>query len=475
MKTNVSLLDEDYNLLYNSYVVGDRKIYFLDYPTIIKTEAPLPFTSIYFDFLSGGDETGTGSYNLESSKDVLGIYEDYTIYLNGLNDFDDIKRIAYKISKIDSSGNVDENYFNDGFYYFKVNPTDTDWQLYTVYHGDLSVSTGYTNDNVKQFTHNISDTGTYKVFCAISDFNNGIIGQTESEVLTVGDGLSNFADYTLTIKDYSTGEIISDVSLTEYIADETTGEFNYLLDTKIYGSKTFKLISGRYYMFNMSAAGYEPLSEKYLLSGTSKSTSYMFPSDESAGTESNLIFKTYWADAETYDERIIEYVKISLNNDEKIGYSNAAGTYTFYGLTTDETYNYTATKNGYQKITGIITLTETNEIIELQLSKDAEIITPTPTPITSPTNVKESVLFGLQKIFGIENLENTQYILALLIIILPAIIAARITHDGIGFIAGGIIGFVISLGVGLIPLWVFFAMLLCAIAYFVLTKTGGGY
>jgi len=51
---------------------------------------------------------------------------------------------------------------------------------------------------------------------------------------------------------------------------------------------------------------------------------------------------------------------------------------------------------------------------------------------------------------------------------------AYITMDGTGFLIGSIVGFVITLGLGLMPLWVFFAMILSAIFYFILRGSGGG-
>jgi len=46
--------------------------------------------------------------------------------------------------------------------------------------------------------------------------------------------------------------------------------------------------------------------------------------------------------------------------------------------------------------------------------------------------------------------------------------------DGTGFLVGAIVGFIIALGLGLIPLWVFFAMILSSIFFFVLRGSGGG-
>jgi len=51
---------------------------------------------------------------------------------------------------------------------------------------------------------------------------------------------------------------------------------------------------------------------------------------------------------------------------------------------------------------------------------------------------------------------------------------AYITKDGTGFLVGAIVGFIITLGLGIMPIWVFFAMIMSAIIYFVLKPGSGG-
>ena len=104
-------------------------------------------------------------------------------------------------------------------------------------------------------------------------------------------------------------------------------------------------------------------------------------------------------------------------------------------------------------------------------------ITPSPTisPIDKPTSILESVSYGLAKVFGVKTVDNANYIFALLIILFPAAIAGGITHQALGFIAGGMLGFVFALTIGLIPIWTFFAMCLLAVIYIMLIRGNEGF
>lgn len=159
------------------------------------------------------------------------------------------------------------------------------------------------------------------------------------------------------------------------------------------------------------------------------------------------------------------------------------------------THSFVFVKNGYQsaQVTEDIqlqyatfyqTLFKDNQIIQPTISPTAYPTTyptaspsaqPTLSPIDKPSNIMESVSFGFAKIFGIKTVENANYIFALMLILFPAVVAGGITHQALGFIAGGMIGFVFALAVGLIPIWVFFAMCLLAVIYFVLKGGNEGF
>lgn len=151
-------------------------------------------------------------------------------------------------------------------------------------------------------------------------------------------------------------------------------------------------------------------------------------------------------------------------------------------------HSFTITKNGYSSLTVTkdiqISMSTELELFPLSAIPTATItpapvrpVTPSPTlsSIDKPSNIMESVSFGFAKIFGIKTVENANYIFALMLILFPAVVAGSITHQALGFIAGGMIGFVFALAVGLVPIWVFFAMCLLAVIYFVLKGGNEGF
>lgn len=174
--------------------------------------------------------------------------------------------------------------------------------------------------------------------------------------------------------------------------------------------------------------------------------------------------------------------------------SNSIGGLTFNNVSTG-THTFTFVKNGYQSAQRTIDIQLQYAAFTQTLFKDDQIIQPTvsptaypttyptvspsaqPTlsPIDKPSNIMESVSFGFAKIFGVKTVENANYIFALMLILFPAVIAGGITHQALGFIAGGMVGFVFALAVGLIPIWVFFAMCLMAVIYIVLKGGNEGF
>ena len=174
--------------------------------------------------------------------------------------------------------------------------------------------------------------------------------------------------------------------------------------------------------------------------------------------------------------------------------SNSIGGLTFNNVSAG-THTFTFIKNGYQSAQRTIdiqlqyaaftqTLFKDDQIIQPTISPTAYPTTyptvsptaqPTLSPIDKPSNIMESVSFGFAKIFGVKTVENANYIFALMLILFPAVVAGGITHQALGFIAGGMIGFVFALAVGLIPIWVFFAMCLLAVIYFVLKGGNEGF
>lgn len=179
----------------------------------------------------------------------------------------------------------------------------------------------------------------------------------------------------------------------------------------------------------------------------------------------------------------VSNVAITIDNANTQYTSNYGGT-TFRNIT-QGTHTFRLYKNGYNSLqfTKDIYITSSTEIEFFQISViPTATVTPTPirpeqtlTPIDKPTNIMESVSYGLAKVFGVKTVDNANYIFALLIILFPAAIAGGITHQALGFIAGGMLGFVFALTIGLIPIWTFFAMCLLAVIYIMLIRGNEGF
>ena len=108
-------------------------------------------------------------------------------------------------------------------------------------------------------------------------------------------------------------------------------------------------------------------------------------------------------------------------------------------------------------------------------------IIPTYTPIVTYTlnegnlstlNVKERFT-NLLVLAGFQNAESADLIFAMIIVLGCTALIGWITLSGSGAGMGAIIGFVFSLGLGLIPLWLLIAAIFFACLYVALKLFGG--
>lgn len=187
--------------------------------------------------------------------------------------------------------------------------------------------------------------------------------------------------------------------------------------------------------------------------------------------------------------RALSGVSVTIDNNQTI-ISNEYGGVRFDNIN-QGSHTFTFIKNGYysQALTKTVSVSNTQDIM-LQ-STTAPTIAPTtaptiaPTPIQTdsqgniiigkPNNIADSIKYGLAKIFGVYDINALNLVFALLLILFPAVIGGSITGQALGFISGGLIGFVFALALGLIPIWVFFAMIMTAVIYLVLTKGQEGF
>lgn len=185
----------------------------------------------------------------------------------------------------------------------------------------------------------------------------------------------------------------------------------------------------------------------------------------------------------------ISGVSVTMDNSKTLITNNIGGV-SFENVSAGQ-HTFVFVKNGYQTAQRTINIQMQYASFDQVLYKDNQIIQPTvqptayptiqptvqPTisPIDKPSNLAESVKYGLAKVFGVNSLNTINLIFALMIILFPAVVAGVITNQALAFVAGGLIGFVFTLALGLIPIWIFFAMVMLTVIYLVLTHGNEGF
>ena len=177
-------------------------------------------------------------------------------------------------------------------------------------------------------------------------------------------------------------------------------------------------------------------------------------------------------------------VSVTMDNNQTV-ISNQYGGVRFDNIN-QGSHTFVFSKTGYfsQSLTKTVSVSNTQDIL-LVSSQPTTAPTVKPTPIQTdsggniiiekPSNLSDSIKYGLAKIFGITSIDSINLIFALILILFPAVIGGTITNQALGFISGGMIGFVFALAVGLIPIWVFFSMVMFAVIYLILTHSNDGF
>lgn len=177
-------------------------------------------------------------------------------------------------------------------------------------------------------------------------------------------------------------------------------------------------------------------------------------------------------------------VSVTMDNNQTV-ISNQYGGVRFDNIN-QGVHTFVFSKTGYysQSLSKSVSVSNTQDIL-LVSSQPTTAPTVKPTPlqtdsqgniiIEKPSNLSDSIKYGLAKIFGITSLDSINLIFALILILFPAVIGGTITNQALGFISGGMIGFVFALAVGLIPIWVFFSMVMFAVIYLILTHSNDGF
>lgn len=298
--------------------------------------------------------------------------------------------------------------------------------------------------------------------------------------------------------DYQTGNLLTGVNLSVYEVIDNNG--NLQIGNNIYSSinaesQTILTVKNNteYFVknekvgyFSVKNAVYDSLNGEtgYLWNPSLMNPLRLYYSrlDASAQYNANFI-------VQDVNNNGLSGVSVTMDNAvTKV--SNSIGGLTFNNISAG-THTFVFVKNGYQTAQQTIdiqlqyaafyqTMYKDNQIIQPTTQPTAyptvqPTVQPTITPIDQPSNLAESVKYGLAKMFGVNSLNTINLIFALMIILFPAVVAGVITNQALGFIAGGLIGFVFALGIGLIPIWVFFSMIMLSVIYLVMTHTESGF
>ena len=300
----------------------------------------------------------------------------------------------------------------------------------------------------------------------------------------VGTGLFEFYEYTIPDDIVDLGNIIIDwYTYNTEIPSQRVG-VNYILNRYNITSDAWELQesgfnpstifmtipNNEYYNLTVSAPGFSNTDFNFYAIQTEHLS---IPITPDYGVNFSVSFLV-----SDYQERRIEGAKIIANGITK--YTSFLGGCGFGNIV--DHIEYEVSKPGYVTIKGNKTITEDDMLyIFLETEEEAEItptITPTiPPDITQPTNLLESIQFAFQKMFGLtsstEDMETANLFMGLGVIFAGAVLIASITKDALGAVVGGLIGFIMSLALGFIPIWVVFVGFSAFAIYIILTKTGG--
>lgn len=298
--------------------------------------------------------------------------------------------------------------------------------------------------------------------------------------------------------DYDTGNLISGVNMSVY---ELIDHGNYAeLGNLIYSGKNSE--SQTILQLKSSGIGYFIKNE---LNGylSVKNEEYAYLNNQTGywynPTLTNVL-RLYYSKLDPTAQYNVGFIVQDTSNNGLSGVSvtmdnsvtkitNSIGGVTFNNVSSGS-HSFTFVKNGYQSIqitkdiqiqyaTYYQTLFADKQIIQPTTQPTAyptvkPTIQPTISPVEQPKNIADSVKYGLAKVFGVNSVDTINLIFALIIILFPAVIGGVITNQAMGFVAGGMIGFTFSLAIGLIPIWVFFSMVMLAVIYLILT-TGNNF
>lgn len=336
------------------------------------------------------------------------------------------------------------------------------------------------------------DAGTYNYSYRLT--NSGINYYSNGTVTVTGDSTVNFQVIVRGLN----GAYIGNATVNIWYDSGTMKDSDITDD--FYGSADFYVNPSRYVNGNVTKDGYYTSNFTYYVCPTGYCnnevwiTLYTTNETPGSGDEFGNYLVTF-KDAVTGEE--VGYSNIEVYSDSGYTtlfydeYSNALGVWT--GLLPMDIvlyYKYPETI-GYYGQTWSYNLTSSPSYKTVNLvpkSGATATVTPTPTTIIptytpvvtytlnegnlSTLNVKERFT-NLLVLAGFQNAESADLIFAMIIVLGCTALIGWITLSGSGAGMGAIIGFVFSLGLGLIPLWLLIAAIFFGCLYVALKLFGG--
>jgi hypothetical protein len=363
------------------------------------------------------------------------------------------------------------------------------YPTYILYFGDGTSISGERQYTGEHWYHEYSTEYDSRIFNVTYIITDGVYSDTDTEFITVSSNTDNF-----------------------YV------HVSGLNTAPISGANVSIWYNGEYQDSEASSSigkAYFTIPENRLITGTVTKPGYQDATfSQYVGTTDTFKVVTLYLDNETegsgdlYGNYIVTFkdvvtgVNVGYSNIEVYSdsgyttlyydeYSNAGGVWTgLVPMNIDLYYKYPETTSYYsQSWSYNLTSSPAYKIVNL-IPKSGATSTTTPTPTTTTTTITPTVTYtyndsnlstlnvkerftNLLVLAGFQNAESADLIFAMIIVLGCTALIGWITLSGIGAGMGAIIGFVFSLGLGLIPLWLLIAAIFFACLYVALKLFGG--
>lgn len=418
-----------------------------------------------------------GYYSLQVTPKQINYGDSFNMYINSTGGYADIKNIAYGYTKdTGEQGNL----------YDGANPTylmdyaliGGIWYQYNTGTNSYSIDKGSSMPNPVSTTGDLKSGlggGNYIIDCYLTKTDNSY--QKISDTLTISQYLNQ--ELVIEAKDYLTGNLVSWVDIN--VQNVATGE--WLNKTAVTGALTVYYPYGTHIFVKASKSGYTTAYKNWSVTHVPYYRLWMIMyRGETA--PSNVTLHVSVFDSFNFAPLVGASVLLS---DIQYKITSAAGVASFTILA-DDYYEILVSKTGYQDGIDIINTTGLGgtAVEKSILLQRLSVVTPIPTitvttPILTPRptiqplegNITPSeckvimpknatmldTLLNNIACAGIKGGANQGYALALMIIFVLGIVGGK-WGKGMGVVMGMSSGYVLSLAMGLVPVWTFIAMII---------------